>query len=46
MVVEVDIGSDPGLEFGEVGEAVAVEVLVLEDGPEALGAGVVVTLTA
>jgi hypothetical protein len=41
VVVEVDVGSDPGLELGEAGEAVPVEELVLEDGPEALGAGTV-----
>jgi hypothetical protein len=43
--VERHVGSYPGLELGEVGEAVAVEVLVLEDGPEALGTGVVIGLT-
>jgi hypothetical protein len=45
MIVEADVGSDPGLELGEVGEAVAVEVLVLEDGPKALRACVVEALT-
>jgi hypothetical protein len=45
MVVEVDVDGDARLELDEVGEAVAVEVLVLEDGPEALRACVVEALT-
>ena len=42
VVVEVDVAGDPGTQFGHVGEHVSVEVLVLEDRPEALGTGVVV----
>jgi hypothetical protein len=45
LVVEVDVAGDPGNELGQGGEAVAVEVLVFEDGPEALGTGVVKALT-
>ena len=42
MVVEVDVGGDTGSEFIDGGEGVPVKVFVLEDGPEALCAGVVV----
>jgi hypothetical protein len=41
VVVEGDVAGNAGLQLGQVGEAVAVEVLMLEDGPEALGTGVV-----
>jgi hypothetical protein len=43
VVVEADVAGDAGSQLGQVGEAVAVEVLVLEDGPKALGTGVVIT---
>ena len=42
VVVEVDVFGDPGSEFVDGGEGVAVEVFVFEDRPEALGAGMVV----
>src|ERR1700744_2714948 len=42
VVVEGDVAGDPGSEFVDGGEGVPVEVLVFEDRPEALGAGVVV----
>ena len=45
MVVEVHVVSDAGAKFFERREGVTVEVLVLEDRPEALGTGVVVTRT-
>jgi hypothetical protein len=45
VVVEVDVAGNPGTELVEGGEGVPVEVLVFEDRPEALGAGVVETLT-
>jgi hypothetical protein len=45
VIVEVDVASDAGTQFVHSGEHVTVEVLVLEDRPEALGTGVVVTLT-
>jgi hypothetical protein len=45
VVVEVDVAGDAGSEFVDGGEGMPVEVLVLEDRPEALGAGVVETLT-
>jgi hypothetical protein len=45
VVVEVDVAGDPGSELVDGGEGVPVKVLVLEDRPEALGAGMVVTLT-
>ena len=45
MVVEVDVAGDPGSELVDGGEGVPVEVLVFEDRPETLGAGVVVALT-
>jgi len=45
VVIEVDVVSDAGSQFVERDEGVAVEILVLEDRPEALGAGVVVART-
>jgi hypothetical protein len=45
VVVEVDVATDPGSELVDGGEGVPVEVLVFEDGPEALGTGMVITLT-
>ena len=45
MVVEVDVVGDASANFVHGSEDVSVEVLVLEDRPEALGAGVVVTTT-
>jgi hypothetical protein len=41
VVVEVDVVGNPGPEFVDGGENVPVEVLVLEDGPEALSARMV-----
>jgi hypothetical protein len=43
VVVEIDVVGNAGMKFFVGGEGVTVEVLVLEDRPEALGAGVVVT---
>jgi hypothetical protein len=45
VVVEVDVAGDSGSEFVDGGERVPVEVLVFEDRPKALGAGMVITLT-
>ena len=45
MVVEVHVVSDAGTKILHGHEGVTIEVLVLEDRPEALGAGVVVTRT-
>jgi hypothetical protein len=45
VVVGVDVAGDPGTELVDGGEGVLVELLVLEDRPEALGAGVVITST-
>jgi len=42
VVVEVDVAGDPGSEFIDGGEGVPVEVLVFEDRPKALGAGMVI----
>ena len=41
--VPVDAGIDPGSEFSQGGEGVAVVVLVFEDRPERFSGGVVVT---
>jgi hypothetical protein len=43
VIVEGDVVGDAGSELVDGGEGVPVEVLVLEDRPEALGTGVVET---
>jgi hypothetical protein len=43
VIVKGEVVDNAGAKFVHGGEDVSVEVLVLEDRPEALGAGVVVT---
>jgi hypothetical protein len=41
VIEDLDVAGDAGAKFAHVGKDVAVDVLVLEDRPEALGAGLV-----